>query len=54
MDSHPQNKRVNLTVPGVTRLAWLSGRAWPRTVARKARTTRPAGYAQRSTSFEKE
>ena len=41
------NKRVNLTAPGVTRLAWLSGQALLRTVARKARATRPAGYAQR-------
>ena len=41
------NKRVNLTVQAARALR-LSGRAPLRTVARKARATRPAGYAQRS------
>ena len=49
----PPNKRVNLTVRAARALR-CSGWAVLRTVARKARATRPAGYAQRSTSFEKE
>jgi hypothetical protein len=40
------NKRVNLTVQAARALR-LSRRAPLRTVARKARATRPAGYAQR-------
>ena len=42
----PQNYRVNLTVRAARALR-LVGRASLRTVARKARATRPAGYAGR-------
>ena len=51
----PQNYRVHLTVRSVTRLALSAPRPhFSHGRAQGARPPRPAGDAERSTSFEKE